>query len=105
MKSAVIQTGGKQYLVAEGDTIEVEKLAAEPGSQITIDDVRMLRTDEVVRVGTPRVEGAYVVGQVLQHKKGPKKIIFKMIRREGYRRKRGHRQWLTVIRIDQIKTP
>ncbi len=103
MKNAVVKTGGKQYVVAEGDTLEIERLDAEPGSSVTFDEVLMIRTDDEVRVGTPVVEGARVVAQVLEHKRGPKIIVWKMKRRKGYRRKRGHRQELTVVRIEKIE--
>ena len=103
MKNAVVKTGGKQYVVAEGDTLEIERLDAEPGSSITFDEVLMIRTDDEVRVGTPVVEGARVVAQVLEHKRGPKIIVWKTKRRKGYRRKRGHRQELTVVRIEKIE--
>lgn len=103
MKNAVIQSGGKQYIVSEGDKLEVERIDAEPGSKITIDKVLMVRTDSEIKIGTPIVEGAKVVAEVIGHKRAPKVIAFKMIRREGYRRKKGHRQHLTVLRVDKIE--
>jgi large subunit ribosomal protein L21 len=100
---AVIQTGGKQYRVSEGDTIEVEKLPAEVGQEIRFTDVLLVGTEDETRVGCPTVEGAEVVGKVVHNGRGPKILIFKIKRRKGYRRKQGHRQSFTRLVIQGIK--
>jgi large subunit ribosomal protein L21 len=100
---AVIRTGGKQYKVAKNDVLTVEKLAGEPGSTIELADVLMLGGDGTPRTGTPTLAGASVAAEVLEQKQGEKVIIFKKRRRHNYRRKNGHRQELTVLRITDIK--
>lgn len=100
---AVIQTGGKQYKVADGDTIIIEKLDAEAGSKVSFDDVLMCGKDGDVKVGAPLVKGASVSGEVLETRKGDKVIVFKKKRRTTYRRKSGHRQLETVVKITGIK--
>jgi large subunit ribosomal protein L21 len=100
---AVIKTGGLQYRVAEEDVVTVGRLAGEPGDIVEIGEVLMLGGDEVV-VGTPLVAGATVAGEVVKHSRGDKVIAFKKRRRKNSRRKRGHRQELTVIRITEILT-
>jgi large subunit ribosomal protein L21 len=95
---AVIKTGGKQYRVASGDVIKVEKLEAEAGSTVTLDQVLMAGD----KVGTPLVAGATVSAEVVAQDRGPKIIVFKKKRRQNYRRKNGHRQDLTVLRITDI---
>ena len=99
---AVIRTGGKQYRVAKDDVISVEKLAGEPGSTIALSDVLMVGEGEEATTGTPLVAGAAVSATVVEHKRGEKVIIFKKKRRHNYRRKNGHRQAITVLRIDAI---
>lgn len=98
---AVIRTGGKQYRVAEGDTIRVERLAGEAGSTIDLADVLMIGGDEP-QVGAPLVEGARVQAQILDHVRADKVLIFKKKRRKNYQRMRGHRQPQTVLRIGAI---
>ncbi len=102
---AVIETGGKQYRVEPGDVIDVEHLdPAEKGkNKIAFDRVLMVRDDKQVRVGSPLVEGASVKGTLVDEVRGPKVIVFKMKRRKGYRRLRGHRQELHRVRIESIK--
>ena len=95
---AVIKTGGKQYRVVSGDVIKVEKLEGEAGSTIALDQVLMLGDT----IGTPLVAGASVSAEVIAQDRGPKVIIFKKKRRQNYRRKNGHRQDLTVLRITEI---
>lgn len=102
---AVIETGGKQYRVNEGEVLRVEVLAAELGSQVVIDAVTLVSTDDTVLVGTPRVEGAEVRATVVEQGRGAKVISFKKKRRKGYRRKIGHRQNFTALKIDQIVAP
>jgi large subunit ribosomal protein L21 len=99
---AVIRTGGKQYKVAKDDVIFVEKLAGEPGSTVTLGDVLMVGDGANATTGKPIVAGASVTATVLEQKQGEKVLIFKKRRRHNYRRKNGHRQELTVLRITDI---
>ena len=100
---AVIKTGGKQYRVAENDVIRIERLPGEVGGAITFPEVLMVGGGAgEPMVGAPTVAGATVTGTVLEQAKGAKVIIFKKRRRKNYRRKRGHRQLLTVVRIAGI---
>ncbi|HEY0836699.1 MAG TPA: 50S ribosomal protein L21 [Azospirillum sp.] len=99
---AVIRTGGKQYKVANGDVIKVEKLEGEAGASITLQDVLMVSDGGSTTIGTPTVAGATVVADVVAQDRGPKIIVFKKKRRQNYRRKNGHRQDLTVLRITGI---
>nr|NIP79955.1 50S ribosomal protein L21 [Gemmatimonadota bacterium]NIQ54809.1 50S ribosomal protein L21 [Gemmatimonadota bacterium]NIU75008.1 50S ribosomal protein L21 [Gammaproteobacteria bacterium]NIX44872.1 50S ribosomal protein L21 [Gemmatimonadota bacterium]NIY09111.1 50S ribosomal protein L21 [Gemmatimonadota bacterium] len=94
---------GKQFRAEPGKTIKVPSLAAEVGETVTFDDVLVTHTDGGVKVGTPSVEGARVTGEVVEHGKGKKVIVFKWKRRKNYRRKQGHRQKYTAVRIDEIK--
>ena len=100
---AVIKTGGKQYQVAEGDEIQVDLLQGQPGDSVEIGDVLMVKTDSDVKVGMPRVEGAKVSATIVGHVKGKKIVVFKFKRRKDYRRKQGHRQKYTKLRIESIK--
>ena len=101
---AIILTGGKQYKVAKGDVIEVEKLAGEAGAEVTFDEVLAVAGDDgKLNVGTPRVAGASVTGKVLDQFRAKKIVVFKMKRRKGYRRTHGHRQSLTRVEIGEIK--
>ncbi|MDA0338381.1 MAG: 50S ribosomal protein L21 [Proteobacteria bacterium] len=99
---AVIKTGGKQYKVAAGDVIKVEKLSGDAGDTLTFGDVLMVGSDDNVTVGAPMVEGASVTAELLEQGRGPKLTIFKKKRRQNYRRKKGHRQDLTVLRIMDV---
>ena len=101
---AIIKTGGKQYRVAPEDLIKVEKLAGAPGDQIVITDVLMVAAEAGVEVGAPYVDGASVACELVEHVRGPKIIIFKKKRRKHYRRKKGHRQDLSVLRVTDILT-
>ncbi len=97
---AVIRTGGKQYRVAKDDTIVVEKLAGEPGTRVEFSEVLMIGGDgKAPKVGAPVVDKAAVFAEVLEQSRGDKIIVFKKHRRKNYRRKRGHRQDQTVLRI------
>lgn len=100
---AVIKTGGKQYKVAKNDVILVEKLEAEAGADVTFGEILMVGEDSNLRVGAPLVKGASVVAKVLDQAQADKVLIFKKNRRHNYRRKRGHRQRQTVLRITDIK--
>ena len=99
---AVVKTGGKQYKVAPNDVIKVEKLSGDAGSSVDLADVLMLGEGEDLTVGAPTVEGAVVRAEVLEQTKGDKVVVFKKKRRQGYRRTRGHRQELTVLRVTDI---
>jgi large subunit ribosomal protein L21 len=101
---AVIKTGGKQYRVAHGDVITVERLAGEVGQTIDFGDVLMVggADDRDVQIGSPLIAGAKVTAEVLEQAKAPKIIVFKKRRRKNYRRTRGHRQLQTVLRIRDI---
>ena len=99
---AVIRTGGKQYKVAENDVIVIEKLLADAGDDIDFTDVLALNDGAVTTFGKPGVAGALVTAEVLEQARGDKVIIFKKKRRQNYRRKNGHRQDLTVVRITGI---
>ena len=98
---AVIATGGKQYKVAAGDVIRVEKLGAEEGSQVSFDKV-LLIGGEALTVGSPYIDGAAVKATVVKEGKGKKVIVYKYKRKTGYHKKNGHRQLFTEVRIDEI---
>ena len=100
---AVIRTGGKQYRVSPGDLLVVEKLDGEPGAELSFDQVLMMGEGEQITVGAPAVEGALVRATLVETRKGEKVKIFKKIRRQGYRRTQGHRQWESVLRVTGIE--
>ena len=101
---AVIRTGGKQYTVAKNDVIAVEKLDGEPGATIELGEVLMVGGDGAeAKAGTPLVAGALVSAELVEHRRADKIIVFKKKRRHNYRRKNGHRQYQTVLRIDEIR--
>ncbi len=99
---AIVQTGGKQYRAEPGAIISVEKIEAEAGSQIELTEVLLIRTDEGLRVGAPYIEGAKVIAEVVRQGKGPKIIGFKYKPKKNERRRWGHRQQLTWLRIKEI---
>ncbi len=101
---AVIQTGGKQYQVKSGDVIDVEKLEAQVGARVELADVRFISEESGVSVGTPTVDGAMVTAEVEDQFRGPKIIVFKYKSKTHYRKKNGHRQSYTRIRIQDILT-
>jgi large subunit ribosomal protein L21 len=101
---AVIKTGGKQYKVAADDVIQIEKLGQDADSQVVFDNVLMVGNDADVTVGAPLVDGASVVGELVENKRGKKIIIFKKRRRQNSRRKNGHRQEYSVVKITDILT-
>ena len=100
---AVIRTGGKQYKVAKDDVISVERLAAEPGATIELGEVLMIGEGAEVASGTPLLDGAAVSATVVEQTRAAKIIVFKKKRRHNYRRKKGHRQLQTVLRITDIR--
>ncbi len=99
---AVLRTGGKQYRVAAGDFIEVERIAGEAGEVVELPEVLSLVGDDEVKIGTPLVEGAVVKGEIVSQIRGDKILVFKSKRRKGYRKRRGHRQELTRLKITEI---
>ena len=99
---ALVKTGGKQYRVSKDDTILVERLSAEEGEQIILDDIVMLGDGDKVTIGTPLVDGAGVSATVVRQTRGPKIIIFRRKRRKNHRRTQGHRQDLTLLKIVDI---
>lgn len=99
---AVIKTGGKQYRVAKGDVLKVEKLQGEAGTRIDMTEILAVGSGESIKVGTPIVAGAKVVAEILVHGKNKKVISFKKKKRKGYTKKQGHRQNFTSIRIQEI---
>ena len=100
---AVIETGGKQYRVSPGQTVEVELLAAEPGTSVALDRVLLVAADGNTLVGTPTVPGAKVVGTIARQARGPKIIVFKYKSKKRYRRTRGHRQSYSYLTITDIQ--
>ena len=98
---AIIATGGKQYKVAEGDIIKIEKLGVEAGETVTFDQVLVVNNGEL-SIGCPTVEGATVTATVVKEGKGKKVIVYKYKRKTGYHKKNGHRQLFTQVKIDKI---
>ncbi len=99
---AVIQTGGKQYRVSQGDLITIEKLAGAAGDRVEFDSVLMVGEGDQVTIGQPHLEQTRVLGTIVRQMRGPKVIIFKHKRRKGYQKKQGHRQWQTLLRVTEI---
>jgi large subunit ribosomal protein L21 len=100
---AIIQTGGKQYRVEPNTVLSVEKIEAEPGAEVEISEVLMVRTDDGIKVGAPYVAGAKVVAEVVKQTKAPKIIGFKYKPKKNQRKRWGHRQQLTVLRVKTIE--
>lgn len=101
---AVIETGGKQYRVAEGDTLYVEKLDGDVGDTVSFDRVLLVADGDNVDIGRPVVSGAEVSGEIVGHGRDKKVIVFKFKRRKEYRRRNGHRQAFTAVRINTLKS-
>jgi large subunit ribosomal protein L21 len=99
---AVVSSGGKQYRVEPGSTVVVDRVASEPGATITFDRVLLIGDGDETTIGSPLVSGASVSGTVLREELGPKLVIFKFKQKVKYRRRTGHRQHLTLVRIDEI---
>jgi large subunit ribosomal protein L21 len=102
MSYAVIRTGGKQYRVSPGDVLRVERLGGDVGAAIEFGEVLLTGGETGIRVGTPTVEGATVRGQIVEHLKDRKILVYKKKRRKNYRRRQGHRQLLTAVRVTEI---
>jgi large subunit ribosomal protein L21 len=100
---AVIKTGGKQYRVAAGDILDIEKLAGDAGAKISFDKVILVGGDGAPTIGAPFIAGASVGAEIVDQRRGRKIIVFKKKRRKNYRRKNGHRQQLTRVKIVDIK--
>ena len=101
---AVVKTGGKQYRVSKNDILQVERLAGDAGDVVTLDEVLMLADGSNVTVGAPMIDGASVAAEILEQKRDKKIIVFKKRRRQNYRRKAGHRQHLTILKVTDILT-
>lgn len=101
---AVVEIGGKQYLVSPKQKLEVDKLNKKEGEEVIFDKVLLFQKGKKVEIGTPYVKGVKVVAEVLSHKKGPKLIVFKYKPKKRYRKKKGHRQTFTEIEIKEIKS-
>ena len=99
---AVIETGGKQYRVEPGDTVVVETLPGESGDAVEFDRVLLISDDESVAVGRPVIEGARVTGQIVEHGLGEKLTVYKFKRRKNYRKRNGHRQQYTAVKINEV---
>jgi len=99
----ILETGSKQYRVAAGDRLEIERLDVEAGKPVTFDRVLFVSNEGKLSIGSPTVASATVVADVVEHIRGEKKVAFKMKRRKGYRKTIGHRQELTVVKIKEIK--
>jgi large subunit ribosomal protein L21 len=102
---AIVQTGGKQYKVQPGDQVRVEKLNGEPGSPVELDNVLAVTTDEGINLGTPLIQDTRIKATILKTARNRKIVVFKKKRRQGYHKKQGHRQWFTLLRIDEIARP
>jgi len=102
MSYAVIRTGGKQYRVSPGDLLRLERLEGDVGSAVEFAEVLLAAADDAVRIGTPLVSGARVRGTIVAQGRDRKILIFKKKRRKNYRRRRGHRQSITTVRVTEI---
>jgi len=100
---AIVDSGGKQYKVKEGEVLKVEKLAGEVGDSVSFDRILMFSDGDNVNIGTPLLEDVAVSGHIVEQGKAKKIIVFKYKRRKRYRRKQGHRQQFTAVKIDSIK--
>lgn len=99
---AVVETGGRQYMVKAGDTFEVNRMAEEKGATVQLNPVLALSDGKQLKIGQPEVAGAKVTATIVDHVRGDKVISFRKYRRKGYSRKRGHRQELTVLKIQAV---
>ena len=100
---AIIRTGGKQYRVQQGDVVRLERVAGEVGATVTLEDVLLVGGNGETKLGGPRVDGASVVGTVVEQGRGAKVRVFKYKKRKHYRRTRGHRQSFTAVRIEAVR--
>jgi large subunit ribosomal protein L21 len=102
MMFAVLKTGGKEYRVAKGDIIRIEKLKGEVGDQVILKDVLMVSGEGQVHLGTPQLTNAAVTGEIVREVKGKKVLTYKMKKRKNYRRTKGHRQTYTYLKVNDI---
>ena len=100
---AILETGGKQYRVKEGDKLQIDKIPGDVGSKVTLNSVLMVKKDNDVLVGTPKVANAKIEGTIVRHGRGRKVLVYTFKRRKGYEKRRGHRQDFTEITVDKIK--
>ncbi len=100
---AVVRTGGKQYVVSEGDFFKVEKLPGEVGESVVFEDVLFVSDESGIKTGAPTVAGSKVSGTIVEQGRGKRLIVFKMKRRKGFRKKQGHRQYYTGVKVDRIE--
>lgn len=100
---AVVRTGGKQYVVTVGDLFRAEKLSGEVGQKVVFEDILLVSKEGDLKVGAPVVSGAKVTGTIVEQDRGKKIIVFKMKRRKGFRKKIGHRQYYTGIKVESIE--
>lgn len=100
---AIVQTGGKQYKVEKGTTLDVERIDSKEGSSVNLDQILLISDKTATKIGTPIVEGAYAVAKIVAHKKDDKLLVYKMKAKKRYRKTQGHRQRLTTIEITDIK--
>ncbi len=101
---AIVETGGKQYKVEKGTTLEIERLKEKEGASINLDQVLLISDKEDTKVGNPFISGAVVSGKIVEHKRGVKIVVFKMKAKKRYQKTQGHRQELTVVEITDIKS-
>lgn len=102
---AIVKTGGKQYRVAEGERLQVDKLEGKAGEEVQLGDVLFARQDEKTLAGRPTINGAKVTAEVVRQMRAPKVIVFKMRQKKVYKKTQGHRQWLTELLIKRISLP
>ncbi len=102
LMNAVVKTGGKEYRIAKGDLIRVEKMEGKVGDQVTMKDILMISDEDKVQVGNPFLTNAVITGEIVQQVRGKKVLIYKMKRRKNYRRTKGHRQTYTYVRVNEI---
>jgi large subunit ribosomal protein L21 len=105
MAYAVVESGGKQYVARSGETIDVDRLSLKEGDKVTFDNVLLIAGSGAALVGSPHVEGAKVLGHVVEEFKGPKVVVFKYKPKIRYRKRQGHRQWYTRVAIDDVVAP
>jgi len=105
MVYAVVESGGKQYVARSGEMIDVDRLSMKEGEKVTFDNVLLIAGDGSAQVGSPHVDGAKVLGHVVEEFKGPKVIVFKYKPKIRYRKRQGHRQWYTRVAIDDVVAP
>lgn len=99
---AIVRTGGKQYKVSEGDVVKVEYLEGEPGAEVTIDDILMVGKEDDTVIGTPKVDNAKVIGEIVEQGKNKKILVSTYKKRKGFEKRKGHRQMFTRLKIKQI---